>query len=462
MNPPRKTSRITQVVEHFSQLIDQAKLMQGARLPSIRTAAKAFEVSTFSVVQAYDRLVALGYLEVRRGSGFFVARASSVTEQRRKVAPLRDVYWLLDDGFNPDTATLQPGSGGVPDAWLDEAGLRKAMRSLGRGSATLTGYGASYGLPALRQWLQRHLGERGVSTRKEHIILTQGASQALNLVINTLLRPGDCVLVDDPGYINLLANLRDHKVRILGVPWTPQGPDVERLQALLTQYRPKAFFTNPWLQNPTGASYSPAVAHRVLQLSDLHDCWIVEDDVHGQLAQHIQPPLAALDDLQRVIYVGSLSKDMAASLRVGFVTAEPAAAEALLHYKMTTGLYSSQLNEQLALHMLNDGSHRRRCQKLRDRLLQAQVASRQQLEQIGWQCWAPIAPAPYLWIGSAEDDFDPVSITRAGLKRDILLSPGCIFRPNLEAAPWLRFNAALGEAPAVWQFLAEHARRRRE
>lgn len=455
MSSPRKTSRIGQLVEHFSQLIDQAKLTQGSRLPSIRAAAKEFEVSTFSVVQAYDRLVALSYVEVRRGAGFFVEKTSPSIEQQRSVAPLGDVYWLLDDGFNPDADALQPGSGGVPDAWLDEAGLRLAMRSLGRGTGLVAGYGESHGVLALRQWLQRHLGERGVPAQCEHIVLTHGASQALNMVINTLLRPGDCVLVDDPGYINLLANLRDHKVKIVGVPWTPQGPDVEKLGELLNRHRPKAFFTNPWLQNPTGASYIPAVAHRVLQLADTYDCWIVEDDVHGQLAQNNQPPLAALDNLQRVIYIGSVSKDMAPSLRVGFVTAEPAVAEALLHYKMTTGLYSSQLCEQLALQMLTDGTQRKRCQKLRDRLLQAQVFARQQLKQIGWQCWAPIAPAPYLWIGSGQEDFDPVALTRAGLKQNILLSPGCVFRPDLEASPWLRFNAALGEDPAVWRFLAK-------
>lgn len=268
--------------------------------------------------------------------------------------------------------------------------------------------------------------------------------------------------MDDPGYINLLANLRDQKVKIIGVPWTPQGPDVVKLDELLAVHSPKAFFTNPWLQNPTGASYSPAVTHRVLQLADAHDCWIVEIDVHGQLAETHQPPLAALDNLQRVIYIGSVSKDMAPSLRVGFVTAEPVVAEALLHYKMTTGLYSSQVCEQLALQMLTDGTHRKRCQKLRDRLLQAQVFARQQLLQIGWQCWAPIAPAPYLWIRSGQEGFDPVALTRAGLKQNILLSPGCIFRPDLEASPWLRFNAALGEDPAVWRFLADSQKHMRQ
>lgn len=455
METARKTSRIGQLVEHFSGLIEQGQLPPGARLPSIRGAAKEFDVSTFTVVQAYDRLVALGYVDARKGDGFFVPQASPSKLARPRSAPLGDVYWLLDDAFHPDADVLQPGSGGLPDAWLDEPGLHLALRALGRANGLIAEYGESRGNLGLRNWIQRYLGERGVPAQSEHIVLTNGASQALNLVIRALLQPGDCVLVDDPGYINLLANLRDHKIKAIGVPWTPRGPDVEKLAELLQQHQPKAFFTNPWLQNPTGASYSPATAHRVLQLADSHDCWIIEDDVSGQLAPDNQPPLAALDNLQRVIHIGSFSKSLAASLRVGFVTAEPAVAEALQHYKMTTGLYSSQLCEQLALQMLNDGTQRKRCQKLRDRLLKAQLSARQQLQQLGWQCWAPAAPTPYLWISSGKQGFDPVALTRAGLKQNILLSPGCIFRPGLQTTPWLRFNVAFGEDPAVWRFLAE-------
>ncbi|MDP3817051.1 PLP-dependent aminotransferase family protein [Pseudomonas sp.] len=455
MEVARKASRIGQLVQHFSGLIEHGQLSPGARLPSIRAAAKEFDVSTFTVVQAYDRLVALGYIDARKGDGFFVPQTSPSKQQQRSSAPLGDVYWLLDDAFHPDADALQPGSGGLPDAWLDEPGLHLALRALGRANGLVAEYGESRGNLGLRNWVQRYLGDRGVPAQAEHIVLTNGASQALNLVIRALLQPGDCVLVDDPGYINLLANLRDHKIKAIGVPWTPQGPDVEKLGELLQLHQPKAFFTNPWLQNPTGASYSPATAHRVLQLADTHDCWIVEDDVSGQLAPDNLPPLAALDNLQRVIHLGSFSKSLAASLRVGFVTAEPAVAEALLHYKMTTGLYSSQLCEQLALQMLSDGTQRKRCQKLRDRLLNAQLSARQQLQQLGWQCWAPAAPTPYLWISSGQADFDPVALTRAGLKQNILLSPGCIFRPGLEATPWLRFNVAFGADPAVWRFLAE-------
>ncbi|PYC44556.1 PLP-dependent aminotransferase family protein [Pseudomonas soli] len=458
MEVARKTSLIGKLVEHFSQRIEQDQLAQGSRLPSIRAAATSFEVSTFTVVQAYDRLVALGYVEARKGDGFFVARTSSAVERQRRDTPLSDVHWLLDDAFHPDASALQPGAGGLPHDWLDEPGLLRAMRSLGRANGPVSDYGEPRGNAKLRAWIQRYLDERGVPAHQEQIILTHGASQALNMVVQTLLKPGDCVLVDDPGYINLMSNLRDKSVEIVGVPWTPQGPNVTKLAELLAHHRPKAFFTNPFLHNPTGASYTPAVAHRVLQLADIYDCWIVEDDVCEQLTDDHQAPLAAMDGLQRVIHIGSFSKILASSLRVGYITAQSSVSEALLHYKMSTGLYSSQLTEHLAMQMLNDGSHRKRCERLRARLLTAQHEARIELQRLGWTCWASLAPTPYLWVGDGSEDFDPVALTRRGLSRNILLAPGRIFRPSLQATPWLRLNVSHANTPSLWRFLAESSR----
>lgn len=102
---------------------------------------------------------------------------------------LSDVYWLLDDPFHPDADALQPGSGGLPHTWLDEPGLHLAMRALGRSSGLITEYGESRGDPGLRSWIQRYLSDRGVPAHIDHIVLTNGASQALNLVVRAPRRP---------------------------------------------------------------------------------------------------------------------------------------------------------------------------------------------------------------------------------------------------------------------------------
>src|SRR5206468_10877041 len=123
------------------------------------------------------------------------------------------------------------------------------------------------------------LAERQIAVDSDHILLTQGSSQALDLVARRLVRPGDTVLVDDPGYPNLMFMLRFLGARLVGVPRAPGGYDLAALEALLVEHQPKVFFTQPRLQSPTNSVAPVAQLHRVLQLADKHDLAIVENDI---------------------------------------------------------------------------------------------------------------------------------------------------------------------------------------
>ncbi len=134
-----------------------------------------------------------------------------------------------------------------------------------------------------------------------------------------LLQPGDCALVDDPGYYNMFGNLRMHGVEMLAVPRRPDGPDLAALEALAAARRPKVYFTQSAIQNPTGSSTSPHVAFRLLRAAE-------RSRLHDRRRRHFlrsavgeaAPPAATLDQLSRVIYVRSFSKTLSGSLRVGF------------------------------------------------------------------------------------------------------------------------------------------------
>ncbi|WP_174874361.1 PLP-dependent aminotransferase family protein [Vogesella oryzae] len=441
------------IVSAIRAAVQARQLAAGSKLPSIRQFASLHGVSTFTVVEAYDRLVAEGILLARRGDGFFISPRQG---QRQPVAPRQpqksiDAFWLIDNRFNPADGDSQPGCGWLPADWYDADGLQRSLRSLARSGAP-TGYGDSMGWLPLRQWLAQWLQECGQPARPDNTLLTEGASQALQLIIRVLVRPGDTVLVDDPGYCNLITLLDMAGARVIGVPWTAQGPDCQQLARLMATHRPGAFFTNPRLHNPSGASYDHATTHRVLQLAEQHACWIVEDDVSAALASGGPGPLQALGGTERVIHVGSLSKTLAPTLRVGYVVAADTVIDALLNHKMVSGLSSSQLSEQLALGMLTDSGYRRRLQKLQQRLLAANLATRERLEHLGWQLFAAPAPSLFLWARPPRE-LDPLALTEQALAQDILLAPGILFRPQRESTPWLRLNVAyLSEA--VFDFLA--------
>ncbi len=164
-------------------------------------------------------------------------------------------------------------------------------------------YSTPLGSPELRILLQERLRRLAIEADTNQLLMTGGASQALDIIVRWLLRPGDTVLVESPGYYNLFGLLHLHRVRVVGVRRTAEGPDPEHLEALLKQYSPKLFFCNSVFHNPTGTTLSPTVAHRVLQLAEWYDMRIVEDDIYADFQSSPSPRLASLDGMRRVIYV---------------------------------------------------------------------------------------------------------------------------------------------------------------
>jgi DNA-binding transcriptional MocR family regulator len=153
-------------------------------------------------------------------------------------------------------------------------------------------YGHPFGYLPLREHLALMLAGLGITAHSGQILLTQGTSQAIELVIRYLLKPGDAALVDDPGYYNMFGNLRLHGVEMLAVPRNADGPDVAILEKLADAHRPKVYFTQSVMQNPTGTDMSPHVAFRVLQAAERHNFIVLEDDIFCDLQVKPTPRLA--------------------------------------------------------------------------------------------------------------------------------------------------------------------------
>ena len=148
--------------------------------------------------------------------------------------------------FRRSQRQLLPGCGWLPENWLEGEQIRHALAALARKTAnSMVRYGNPYGYLPLRQALQQALHGRAIEVDSEQIILTQGASQALNLCARLFLKPGDTVLVDDPLYANLVAMLRMQGYRVIGVPRTVSGPDAAQLEALAALHRRRAFSPIP-------------------------------------------------------------------------------------------------------------------------------------------------------------------------------------------------------------------------
>src|SRR5262249_40534178 len=143
--------------------------------------------------------------------------------------------------------------------------IRRAIRNLAKADdSVLADYGGTRGSLGLRRLLARQFAAEGIDAGADQILLTASGTQAIDLICPYLLQPGGTVLIDDPCSFNFQALLRAHRAKVVGVPYTPTGPDPALFAAALAAHRPRLYITNSALHNPTGATLSPQTAHRLL------------------------------------------------------------------------------------------------------------------------------------------------------------------------------------------------------
>ncbi|RVD41107.1 PLP-dependent aminotransferase family protein, partial [Mesorhizobium sp. M8A.F.Ca.ET.023.02.2.1] len=249
------------------------------------------------------------------------------------------------------------------------------------------------------------------------------------------------VLVDDPCYFNFHALLRAHRAKVVSVPYTQSGPDIELFAQALAEHRPRLYITNSAIHNPTGAILSPVTAHRLLKLADQSGLTIVEDDIFADFEHAPAPRLAAFDGLSRVVLIGSFSKTLSASVRCGFIAAPRDWIEGLADLKIATTFGGGRLAAELVLTLLKDGSYRKHMDLLRARLSRAMGETSARLKAIGITPWIDQPAGLFLWCG-LPDGVDAADVARRALADNIVLAPGNAFSLSQSASRFLRFNVA--------------------
>ncbi|CAG9178548.1 PLP-dependent aminotransferase family protein [Cupriavidus respiraculi] len=474
--PSTQMTLVGQLTEWARMRIDERVFRAGMRMPSIRQLAQDKGISRFTVVEAYERLVALGYLESRRGSGFYVREQPGLAAQAGEgawgqtggkgqgaeaVVPRNiDVTWLLRSMYHTAEPHKAPGLGFLPNTWLDGELISSALRGLGRqpGNHFLAS-GTPQGFLPLRQQLRTRLAELEIGATPEQILLTSGITQALDLVARLYVRQGDTVLVGDPAWFVMFARFAAQGAQVIGVPYTAEGPDLEALERIVQAHRPRLLVLNTVLHNPTGTSLSAARAFQVLRLAEQYDFLVVEDDIYCDLSPpgHPATRLASLDQLRRVIYMGSFSKTLAANLRVGFVAASPELVSSLTDAKLLAGLSTPEINERVLYKVLTEGHYRKHVERVRGRLDRARDETRRALEDLGLALFPGQHAGMYLW---ADTGRDTNAIATAGHEEGYLFAPGSLFSPSQLPSGWMRFNVACSQDPAMLDFLARQLDRR--
>ena len=455
-----------QLAARFADRIRDRLLAPGARLPSVRQCAAQHGLNPSTVVAAYDLLLAQGLVLAQRNRGFFV----------RDRAPLRESLTALPDGtsqpntqpeivqplaapvnaaalirgmFHPAGSRPQPGMGAFPPDWMAATFMQAAVRRVTTPQALAESslrYGEPLGDGHLRRVLADRLQGMGLPVGPQHIITTVGATHALDIVSRTLLKPGDCVMVEEPGWAVEFARLAAMGMRILPVPRGPAGPDLAVMARYCEAHAPKLFVSVSVLHNPTGYCLSPASAHRVLQLAQQHDFCVVEDDTYGHIAPEHATRMSVLDGLQRTIYVSGFAKILAPNWRVGYLAAPAEWVERLLDTKLLTTLTTPSLLERALAHCIEQGQLRRHAERIRTRL----DAARSRSARLALAAGCRFVSEPAGLFGWVDTGVDTETLSQRMLDEGILIAPGALFHAARAPSTLMRINFATTQDTAFW------------
>jgi len=365
----------------LSTAILGGRLHPGERLPPSRDLAAQLQISRASVTLVYERLTAEGYCSARVGAGTFVSTQPVPAAPGRRNAGVAEPAAPAGESASP----AYDFRAGVPDAALFPAAAwrRHLTRELDAHLARGARYGDDAGPALLRSGIAHHLGlARSVTVDSEGIVLTAGATQAIDLIARVLLKPGDLVAVEDPGYPPVRATLEAAGVRVITMPVDAEGADPSALPA-----QTRLIYVTPSHQFPTGVVMSRARRLQLLEWASAHRAIIVEDDYDSEHRFHDRPlePLHVLDAAGVVAYVGTFSKALAPALRIGYVIPPDGLAPALAAAR-TIADGGADVVAQGALGRLIDSgefaAHMRRVRRIyraRHRVLTEQLAGDERL-----------------------------------------------------------------------------------
>jgi GntR family transcriptional regulator / MocR family aminotransferase len=402
-----------------------SKLKRGTRMPSSRGLALQYQCSRGTVVTAFEHLHDEGYIETRKGAGTFVAltlpddllsvkRPGIQASNRASRAGLSKRGKFTAEQVSPLPASRSVGKAfrayePAIDLFPVDLWSRIAGRVVRRAPRSLYGQGDARGYAPLRKAIAEYVGSvRGVRCDPDQVIITAGAQQALDLVTRLLLDPGDAVLIEDPGYPGAVSAFKAGGARIVPVPVDDQGI---KIAAVPHQHQSaKLIYTTPANQFPLGITMSLPRRLQLLNWAIEKGSWIVEDEFDAEY-RYFGRPVPALQSLDRsgtVIYVGTFTKMLFNSLRLGFLVLPERLVDAFASARFLIDRHSPTLEQAILAEFILDGHfghHIRRMRKIYSE--RASVLVEAAKKQLSGRLNVDLAPSGMRtigWLQSVEKD----------------------------------------------------------
>ena len=359
-----------QIYTQVRAAVLDGRLRPGDTLPPSRELAAQLAVSRTTVSAAYEQLAAAGFITTRTGAGTYVGQLAppdrpSEADGDAGILRARPVWTgIAEPPIFGDTPAFDFRVG-LPDTRLfPYATWRRLLSDQVRQAAVRSGgMGEPAGHPRLRAAIARHVAvSRNVQAAPEDVLITNGSQQAMDLAGRALLDPGACVAVEEPGYIPPRQLFTSLGARVLGVPVDRDGLVVDALPA-----DTRLVYVTPSHQLPTGVPMSLARRMALLSWAKRHDAAILEDDYDTEFRYTGRPlePLHSLDRSGRVLYLGSMSKVLLPTLRIGFLVAPPSLRHALRAAKFVTDWHTNLPIQAALAEFIDSGGLARHVRRMR-------------------------------------------------------------------------------------------------
>lgn len=344
--------------------------------------------------------------------------------------------------------TQKPGvisfAGGLPDPYLFPlTAIKDAMTTLMEDSNfSLFQYGPTQGFLPLREALAQQLQTQNISLDAADILITTGSQQGLDLACRALMNRGEAIVVESPTYLAALQLFRSHEATIHSVAISPEGPDIEALEALFKTGTIRFFYTIPTFQNPTGFTCNALMRRKVAELAKTYGVWIVEDDPYGALRyEGTAPPSYASLYPTGTVLLGTASKIAAPDFRLGWLCAPPKVLEACVKLKECTDLQSSYFFQRVLHEMMTNDTLRIHQKRLRTAYVQKRDTMVKALKETFEDTLHVEAPegGMFVW-ATLHDGTDTMELFHEAIKQYVAFVPGSVFHPCGGGKNTMRLN----------------------
>lgn len=442
-----------QLIRTIRMQIESGELPAGARLPASRELARQLSISRISVVNAYAELSADGYLDAHAGRGTYVANDATlpVSTQPTPAAQtesshdysLRDMMRLAG---RPGIINFSHGS--PPPDFFPVSAVKQALNYvLDRDGPEALSYEVSEGYMPLRVAVRDYVNAFGIQTHVNNVLITAGAQQGIDLVIQALLNEGDTLVTSSPTYIGVVDVARTRRVQVHTIPTDKTGIRIDCLENYLLEHSPNLIYVMPTFQNPTGEVMPIHHRRRIVNLAAEHNVPVVEDAVYHEFRFEGDnlPPLKSMDETGSVIHISAFTKTLLPGMRIGYLIADSPYYDRIARVKASADLSTSTLNQRAIHLMIENGilaqqleRNTRELRRRRDAALKA--AARYFPKGTRWN--SPEGGL-YLWVKLPPNGPTAAELFIAAVQRDVAFAIGNLFFMNGGGSYYMRLNYGL-------------------